>query len=103
MLHQRLHREEHGAVDVIDKVQRGQNNERSGSPTPNPLRIVILVLLVLGQALASLSVCCFVCVRSYFFRGQRASTSVPMPPRGRNCPRTSHQTGFVAFTTSARI
>jgi hypothetical protein len=33
--------------------------------------------------------------------GQRASTVVPMPPRGRNSPRTTAQTGLQAFTTSS--
>jgi len=35
-------------------------------------------------------------------RGQRASTVVPMPPRGRNSPRTTTQTGLQALTTSSR-
>jgi hypothetical protein len=35
-------------------------------------------------------------------RGQRASTVVPIPPRGRNSPRTTAHTGSQAFTTSSR-
>src|SRR5512133_3269428 len=41
---------------------------------------------------------------NYFFGlGHLATTSVPIPPLGRNCPLTSHQTGFAAFTTSSSI
>jgi hypothetical protein len=35
-------------------------------------------------------------------RGYLASTVVPMPPRGRNSPRTTAQTGLQALTTSLR-
>src|ERR671931_25338 len=34
-------------------------------------------------------------------RGQRASTTVPRPPRGRNSPRTVAHIGCAALTTSS--
>src|SRR5215469_5462509 len=45
--------------------------------------------------------CTYFCSLSTVLRGQRASTVVPMPPRGRNTPFTMAHTGSVAFTTSS--
>src|SRR4029077_4900561 len=121
-----LHREQHRTIYVVQEVQRGEQRERelrislrrghgranitrAGnykavlSPKPHPELSPQRTLRftkekVLTTSFVLLRVLCGYC---FFGLGHRATIVVEIPPRGRNSPRTSAQTGFAHFTTSS--
>ena len=91
-LDQILHCEQHGAVDVVQQIQRGQQGQRGagikfrGSHRTSEYSMTIATR---NQ--------CFDFVLGHF-----AITTVEIPPRGRKSPFTSAHTGLAQRTTSSR-
>ena len=93
VLHQRLHREQHVAVDIIQQVQRREHDQRGA-------RLEFRGGHRSSEYSMTLNQNCIISA-SHFARGHFATTVVEIPPRGRNSPLTSAHTGFAQRTTSS--
>ena len=85
------------AVDVVEQVEGDEQQERAAGTMRGVDRRERRKDFACGAIRRS----CMTDGGYSLGRGQRASTVVPMPPRGRNSPRTTAQTGSQALTTSS--
>src|SRR5580765_8692415 len=81
-LNERLHCWQNVSIDVVEKVERREQSQREKRPR-SALHFYVRSL------------------GAVFGRGQRASTVVPIPPRGRKTPRTTAHSGSAALTMSS--
>lgn len=118
VLHERLNREQHVAVCIVEQIERREDNQRSlrlkivlrhasSDYTMSNLELQIVTKTRNHKGhegkLDWNSFVIFRVLGGYDFAGlgHFAKMVVEIPPRGRNSPRTSAHTGFAHFTTSS--